>query len=150
MRRRTVWILLAGIAVGIMLRGSFRRPAPEPDDTQVLDGAGTYVDNDALWRTISGDWVSADGRWTLKLADEDRMTLLRDGETAAESALSFAYLCPEPARETELSPEAPQLRGDAGQIVSLIHEAGANGGVLTLKLLRPDGAAETVTFQKSE
>ena len=151
MKCRTVWILLAGVAVGVMLSGFLHRRAAEhePENARPLDGAGTYVDNDALWSRISGDWVSADGHWMLRLEGEDSMTLLLDGETAAKTALSFTYLCPEPARETELSAETPQLRG-GGEIASLTHGAGERGGTLTLELLNPDEKTETVTFQKAE
>ena len=155
MKRRTVWILLAGVVVGVMLSGFLHRRAAErePENVQPLDGAGTYVDNDALWSVISGDWVSADGHWTLKLAGEDSMTLLLDGETAAETALSFAYLCPESARETELFVETPQLNTEGApysEIVSFTHEAGEYDGTLTLELLDPDEKTETVIFQKAE
>ena len=151
MKRRTVWILLAGVVVGVMLSGFLHRRAAEreSENVQPLDGAGTYVDNDALWSVISGDWVSADGHWTLKLEGEDSMTLLLDGETVAETALSFTYLCPEPTRETELTAETPQLRG-GGKIVSLTHEAGEHGGTLALELLNPEEKTETVTFHKAE
>ena len=151
MKRRTVWILLAGVVVGVMLSGFLHRRAAErePENVQPLDGAGTYVDNNALWSMISGDWISIDGHWTLKLEGEDSMTLLLDGETAAETTLSFTYLCPEPARETGLSAEMPQLCG-GGEIVSLTHEAGERGGTLTLELLDTDEKTETVTFQKAE
>lgn len=151
MKRRTVWILLAGAVVGMVLSGLLHRRAAErkPDDTQILDGAGTYVDNDVLWNMISGSWLSADGHWTLKLWGEDSMTLALDGETMLETALSFTYLCPEPPQETELSAETPQLCG-GGEIVSLTHEAGERGGTLTLELLDTDEKTETVTFQKAE
>ena len=151
MKCRTVWILLAGVVVGVMLSGFLHRRAAErePENVQLLDGAGTYAANDALWSMIVGNWVSADGHWALKLEGEDSMTLLLDGETMLETALSFTYLCPEPARETELSAETPQLRG-GGEIVSLTHEAGERGGTLTLELLHTDEKTETVTFQKAE
>ena len=151
MKRRTVWILLAGVIAGVTLWGFLHRcaAAHEPENVQPLDGAGTYVDNDALWSRISGNWISDDGHWVLKLAGENGMTLLLDGETMLETTLSFTYLCPEPVRETELSAETPQLRG-GGEIVSLIHEAGEHGGTLTLELLNADEKTETVTFQKAE
>ena len=150
MRRRTVWILLAGIAVGIAWSEFLHHPAPgdEPDRAQILDGARTYVDNDALWRVISGDWVSADGRWMLILGGEDRMTLLWDGKTVAKSALRFSYLCPEPPQETAFTAENPRLCGIGGEIVSFIHEAGTESGTLILELLNTDEKTETVTFQK--
>lgn len=151
MKRRTVWILLAGVVVGVILSGFLHRRAAEheSENAQPLDGAGTYVDNDTLWSTISGNWISANGHWTLKLEGEDSMTLLLDGEAIAETTLSFTYLCPEPARETELSAETPQLCG-GGEIISLTHEAGERGGTLTLELLDTDEKTETVTFQKAE
>ena len=151
MKRRTVWILLAGVVVGVMLSGFLHRRAAEreAENVQALDGAGTYVDNDALWSRISGDWISSDGHWTLKLEGEDSMTLLLDGETMLETSLSFTYLCPEPARETELSAEKQQLYG-GGEIVTLTHEARERGGTLTLELLDTDEKTETVTFQKAE
>lgn len=150
MRRRTAWILLAGVAAGVAWSEFLHRPAPgyEPDRAQILDGAGTYVDNDALWRVISGDWVSADGRWMLILGGEDRMTLLWDGKTVAESALRFSYLCPEPPQETAFTAENSRLCGIGGKIVAFIYEAGTESGTLTLERLRPDGETETVTFQK--
>ena len=155
MKRRTVWILLAGVVVGVMLSGFLHRRAAErePENAQPLDGAGTYVDNNALWSRISGDWISSDGHWTLKLEGEDSMTLLLDSETVAETSLSFTYLCPEPARETELSAETPQLNtagAPYSKIVSLTHEAGERDGTLTLELLDTDEKTETVTFQKAE
>ena len=151
MNRRTVLILLTGIAVVIMLSRLFDRPAPkqETDGVRILDGSGTYVDNGALWSVISGDWVSADTHWTLTLNGEDRMTLISDGKTVAESALTFSYICPtEPSQATELTAETPQLAGSGGEIVSLTHTAGEGSGTLTLKLLRQGGETETVTFRK--
>ena len=151
MKRRTVWILLAGVVVGVMLSGFLHRRAAEreAENVQPLDGAGTYVNNGALWSRISGDWISSDGHWTLKLEGEDSMTLLLDGETMLETALSFTYLCPEPPQETELSVETPQLCG-GGEIITLTHEAVEHGGTLTLELLHTDEKTETVTFQKAE
>lgn len=156
MKHRMIWILLAGIAAGIMISGLLRRPVPasEPEAIQVLDGTGICVDNDALWRVIAGDWASADARWTLKLDGEDHLTLLLDGEAAAESTLCFSYLCPEPPPETELTVQTPQLYGsdgrETGEIVSLLHKAGAHGGTLTLELLNTDDKTEILTFQKEE
>lgn len=142
--RGAVILMAMALAASLSARGS---PVSE---VQTLDGAGTYVDNDALWCTITGEWTDGSGRWKLTLDGEDRMTLCLDGKTAAESALSFRYLRPEPSQETEFTAASPQLAGTGGEIVSLVHRAGEKGGTLTLELVGPDGSGEAVTLQKIE
>ena len=149
--RRMTWILPLGIVVMIVLIGFFNRLTKyEPDNAQPLDGVGTYVDNNALWRVISGDWVSVDTRWMLTLGREYSMTLISKNKIVAESALSFSYLCPEPSLPTEITVEIPQLCGIDGEIISLIHVAGTERDTLILELSRPNGETEKVTFQKVE
>ncbi len=152
MKRRTLWILLAGVVIGMTLSGLYKHFGTERahGELEVLDGNGSYVDNDALWRVLAGEWSSGDARWTLTLDGDDHMALTFNGKTAAESTLSFAYLRPGDAEETELTIETPTLYAadgtESGEIMSLVHKA--EEGSLTMELSHSDGTTETVTFQK--
>ena len=155
MRLNALGILLTGMMVAVISSGFFCYPAADPEDEKVqeLDGAGTYVDNDALWQSIAGEWSSDDGRWNLTLDGQDCLILRLDGSIAVESTLRFSYLCPEPSRETELTVEIPWMYGrdgtEMGQILSLVHEAGEKS-TLKLELLWPEKEREMVMFQKAE
>lgn len=115
---------------------------------EMLDGRGTYVDNNALLNVITGSWESGDGRYGLTLRDDCGVTLTLDGETVLEGEISFTYLLPEPAEWTELR-LAPCVfqTGDgsvSGEISGLSHEAGDGSGTLVMELA--DGG--TIEFRK--
>ena len=152
MKRRTLWILLAGVVIGMTLSGLYKHFVTERahGELEVLDGNGSYVDNDALWSVLAGEWSSGDARWTLTLDGDDHMMLAFNGETAAESTLSFTYLRPGDVEETEFTVETPTLYAadgmEGGEITSFVHKAAE--GSITMKLSHSDGTTETVTFQK--
>ena len=86
MKRRMVWILLAGILVGITLSGLYKHFATDrimdggdgmenPDAAFLLDGDHTYVDNSALWPVLEGTWESEDGRWQASISEESGIVL---------------------------------------------------------------------------
>ena len=92
MKRRMVWILLAGILVGLALSGLYKHFVTDrimdggngmenPDAAFLLDGDHTYVDNSALWPVLEGTWESEDGRWQATIGEESGIVLRADGET---------------------------------------------------------------------
>ena len=95
MKRRMVWILLAGILVGLALSGSIStlsqtgswtgRRHGNPDAAFLLDGDHTYADNSVLWPVLEGTWESEDGRWQASIGEESGIVLSADGETVLAS-----------------------------------------------------------------
>ena len=96
MKRRMIWILLAGILVGLALSGLYKHFVTDqimdggdgmenPDAASLLDGDHTYVDNSALWPVLEGAWESADGRWQASIGEESGIVLRADGETVLVS-----------------------------------------------------------------
>lgn len=167
MKRRMVWILLAGILVGITFSGLYKHFVTDqimdggngmenPDAAFLLDGDQTYVDNSALWPVLEGTWESEDGRWQASIGEESGIVLRADGETVLASPLYFTYLRPGKVVWTELEVEEHELVTPGGVSLGKIkdfgHEAsdGEGSGTLTLTLERPDGSEETVTFQKTQ
>ena len=167
MKRRMIWILLAGILVGITLSGLYKHFVTDrimdggngmenPDAASLLDGDHTYVDNDALWPVLEGTWESEDGRWQADIGEESGIVLSADGETVLASPLDFTYLRPGKVVWTELEVEERELvtpdAASLGRIKEFGYEAadGEGSGTLTLKLERPDESEETVTFQKTQ
>ena len=165
MKRRMVWILLAGILVGIILSGLYKHFVTDrimdggngmenPDAAFLLDGDRTYADNSALWPVLEGTWEGENGRWQAVIGEESGIVLRADGETVLTSPLYFTYLRPGKADWTELEPEDRALVTPAGaplgEIEDFGHEAGRGegSGTLVLKLERPDDSEKTVTFQK--
>ena len=165
MKRRMIWILLAGILVGLALSGLYKHFVTDrimdggngmenPDAAFLLDGDHTYVDNDALWPVLEGTWESEDGRWQASIGEESGIVLRADGETVLVSLLDFTYLRPGRVVWTELEVEKYELvtpEGvSLGRIADFGHEAsdGEGSGTLELTLERPDESEETVTFQK--
>ena len=79
MKRRMIWILLAGVLVGLTLSGLYKHFVTDqimdrggmenPDVAFPLDGDRTYVDNAVLWSVLAGTWASADGRWQASIRD---------------------------------------------------------------------------------
>ena len=80
MKRRMIWILLAGILVGITLSGLYKHFVTDqimdggngmenPDAAFPLDGDRTYADNFALWPVLEGTWESEDGRWQASIGE---------------------------------------------------------------------------------
>ena len=113
MNRRLIWILLAGILVGLALSGLYKHFVTDrimdggdgmenPDAAFLLDGDHTYVDNDALWPVLEGAWESEDGRWQADIGEESGIVLSADGETVLASPLDFTYLRPGKVVWTEL------------------------------------------------
>ena len=167
MKRRMIWILLAGILVGITLSGLYKHFVTDqimdggngmenPDAAFLLDGDHTYVDNSALWPVLEGTWESEDGRWQASISEESGIVLRADGETVLVSPLYFTYLRPGKVVWTELEVEEHELVTPGGVSLGKIkdfgHDAadGEGSGTLVLKLERPDDSEETVTFQKTQ
>ena len=167
MKRRMIWILLAGILVGITLSGLYKyfvtdrimdggNGMENPDAASLLDGDYTYVDNSALWPVLEGTWESEDGRWQATIGEESGIVLSADGETVLASPLDFTYLRPGKVVWTELEVEKHELVTPGGVLLGKIkdfgHEAadGEGSGMLELTLERPDESEETVTFQKTQ
>ena len=167
MKRRMIWILLAGILVGLALSGLYKHFVTDqimdggdgmenPDAAFLLDGDHTYVDNDALWPVLEGTWESEDGRWQASIGEESGIVLRADGETVLVSPLYFTYLRPGKVVWTELEVEKRELVTPGGVLLGKIkdfgHEAsdGEGSGTLELTLERPDESEETVTFQKTQ
>ena len=167
MKRRMIWILLAGILVGLALSGFYKHFVTDrimdggngmenPDTAFLLDGDHTYVDNSALWPVLEGTWESEDGRWQASISEESGIVLRADGETVVASPLDFTYLRPGKVVWTELEVEKHELVTpdgvSLGRIREFGHEAadGEGSGTRTLKLERPDEGEEMVTFQKTQ
>ena len=167
MKRRMIWILLAGILVGLALSGLYKHFVTDrimdggdgmenPDAASLLDGDHTYVDNSVLWPVLEGTWESEDGRWQADIGEESGIVLRADGETVLVSPLYFTYLRPGKVVWTELEVEKRELVTPGGVLLGKIkdfgHEAsdGEGSGMLELKLERPDESEETVTFQKTQ
>ena len=165
MKRRMIWILLAGILVGITLSGLYKHFVTDrimdggdgmenPDAASLLDGDHTYVDNSALWPVLEGTWESEDGRWQADIGEESGIVLRTDGETVLVSPLDFTYLRPGKVVWTELEVDERELvtpdGASLGRIADFGHEAsdGEDSGTLTLTLT--DGSEGTVTFQKTQ
>ena len=167
MKRRMIWILLAGILVGLALSGLYKHFVTDrimdggdgmenPDAVFPLDGDHTYVDNGALWSMLEGTWESEDGRWQASIGEESGIELRIDGESVLASPLDFTYLRPGKVVWTELEVEERELVTpdgvSLGKIKDFGHEAadGEGSGTLELTLERPDESVETVTFQKTQ
>ena len=167
MKRRMIWILLAGILVGLALSGLYQHFVTDqimdggdgmenPDTAFLLDGDHTYADNSALWPVLEGTWESEDGRWQADIGEESGIVLRADGETVLTAPLHFTYLRPGKVVWTELEPEERELVTPEGVLFGRIkefgHESseGEGSGTLVLKLERPDEGEETVTFQKTQ
>ena len=165
MKRRMVWILLAGILVGLALSRLYKHFVTDrimdggdgmenPDAAFLLDGDHTYVDNDALWPVLEGTWESEGSHWQASIGEESGIVLRADGETVLTSPLHFIYLRPGKVVWTELEVEERELVTPDGVSLGRIREFGhevADGegsATLELTLERPDESEETVTFQK--
>lgn len=166
MKRRMIWILLAGILVGITLSGLYKHFVTDrimdggngmenPDAASLLDGDHTYVDNSVLWPVLEGTWESEDGRWQADIGEESGIVLSADGETVLASPLDFTYLRPGKVVWTEfrldsyalIAPDGTAL----GKIADFCHDAWDGGsGALVFKLIRPDSSEETVTLLKTQ
>ena len=167
MKRRMIWILLAGILVGLAISGLYKHfvtvrimdggnGMENPDAAFLLDGDDTYVDNDALWPVLEGARESADDRWQADIGEESGIVLRADGETVLASPLDFTYLRPGKVVWTELEVEERELvtpdGASLGRIKEFGYEAsdGEGSGTLELTLEQPDESKETVTFQKTQ
>lgn len=166
MKRRMIWILLAGVLVGLTLSGLYKHFVTDqimdrggmenPDVAFPLDGDRTYVDNTVLWSVLVGTWASADGRWQASIREDNGIVLSLDGETVLRAPLYFTYLQPGQIIWTEITLENCTLVTpdgvSLGEIKSFGHEAenGEPSGTLELKLERPDDSEETVTFRKTQ
>ena len=165
MKRRMIWILLAGILVGITLSGLYKHFVTDrimdggngmenPDAAFLLDGDHTYVDNSVLWPVLDGTWESEDGRWQASIGEESGIVLRADGETVLVSPLYFTYLRPGKVVCTELEVEERELVTPEGVLLGRIrdfgHEASDGEGSGTLTLTLTDGSEGTVTFQKTQ
>ena len=160
-----IWILLAGILVGLALSGLYKHFVTDrimdggdgmenPDAASLLDGDYTYVDNSVLWPVLEGTWESEDGRWLASISEESGIVLSADGEAVLVSPLYFTYLRPGKVIWTELEVEEHELVTPEGVLLGRIkdfgHEASDGEGSGTLTLTLTDGSEGTVTFQKTQ
>ena len=167
MKRRMIWILLAGILVGLALSGLYKHFVTDrimdggdgmenPDTVFPLDGDHTYVDNGALWSMLEGTWESADGRRQAIIDEDSGIVLSADGETVLASPLDFTYLRPGKVVWTELEVDERELvtpdGASLGRIKEFGYEAsdGEGSGTLTMTLSLSGGSKETVTLQKAQ
>ena len=166
MKRRMIWILLAGMLVGLTLSGLYKHFVTDrimdrggmenPDVAFPLDGDRTYVDNAVLWSVLAGTWASTDGRWQAIIREDNGIVLSLDGETVLRTPLYFTYLQSGQIIWTEITLENGTLVTpdgvSLGEIKSFGHEAenGEPSGALVLRLERPDDSEETVTFRKTQ
>ena len=165
MKRRMIWILLAGILVGLALSGLYKHFVTDqimdggdgmenPDAAFLLDGDHTYVNNSVLWPMLEGAWESADGRWQADIGEESGIVLRADGETVLTSPLHFTYLRPGKVVWTDLEVEKHELvtpEGvSLGRIADFGHEASDGEGSGTLELTLSGESEETVTLQKAQ
>lgn len=114
MKRRMIWIFLAGALVGIVLSGLYKHFVTDqimdggngmenPDQNLfLLDGDGTYVDNSLLWPVLEGTWESPEDGWQAVISEEDGLTLRLDGETVLETPLDFTYIPRKKIQDTGL------------------------------------------------
>ena len=165
MKRRMIWLLLAGILVGLALSGLYKHFVTDrimdggdgmenPDTVFPLDGDHTYVDNGALWSMLEGTWESADGRRQAIIDEESGIELRIDGESVLSSPLDFTYLQPGKVAWTELEVEERELvmpdGVSLGKIKDFGHEASDGEGSGTLTLTLSGVSEETVTLQKAQ
>lgn len=139
----------------IMDLGGMENPdyAGEPQQPEMLDGDGTYVDNEALLNVIAGTWVSEDERYVLTLQDDCRILLTRKGETVLDGQIYFTYLQPGEVQRTEFSLDSCRLGDDstsaAWEISSLYHESGDDSGRICMEVVYADGSSEMIKFEKA-
>ena len=167
MKRRMIWILLAGILVGLALSGLYKHFVTDrimdggngmenPDAAFLLDGDHTYVDNSALWPVLEGTWESEDGRWQASIGEEDGLTLRLDGETVLETPLDFTYIPRKKIQDTGLMLDNRVLQKadgtELGKILDVYHCAGAgeDSGRLELTADWSEAADKVVELQKVE
>ena len=167
MKRRMIWILLAGILVGITLSGLYKHFVTDrimdggngmenPDAAFLLDGDHTYVDNDALWPVLEGTWESEDGRWQASIGEGSGIVLRADGETVLETPLDFTYIPRKKMQDTGLMlgncvfQKADGM--EPGKILDIYHCAGTGGdsGRLELTVDWSEAADKVVELQKIE
>ena len=129
--------------------GGMENPnATDPEVVHPLDGDFTYVNNGALLQVIVGTWESTDGGYAMTLDDDCHILITRDGETVLDDHIQFIYLQPGKVIHTDFNLDSRELKG-VGQIVSLCHEAGDNGGEILLEVTRADGSSLGIVFQKT-
>ena len=167
MKRRMIWILLAGILVGLALSGLYKHFVTDrimdggngmenPDAAFLLDGDHTHVDNSALWPVLEGTWESEDGRWQASIGEEDGLTLRLDGETVLETPLYFTYIPRKKIQDTGLMLDNRVLQKadgtEWGKILDVYHCAGAgeDSGRLELTVDWSEAADKVVELQKVE
>ncbi len=163
MKRRMLWIFLAGMIIGLAISAAYRHfvtdsimdgggGMEDPEYLEALDGDHTYIDNPALWQILEGAWESADGRWLALIDERSGLELRRGGEIVLRGGLSFTYLQPGRNEQTELYPGSRGLRAqdgsELGDIEYLCHESGEDDGMLCMCLRLPDGTEETIKLQK--
>lgn len=124
-----VFLLRHFVTNQIMDRGGMMNPdyIDEIDDSHILDGDHTYVDNEKLLQVITGTWLSEDGRYAIKLDSDCRITLSLDGEQLLDDHIQFVYLQPGNIQSTEFSLDSCVLQREdgspVGEILSFYHEA---------------------------
>ena len=167
MKRRMIWILLAGILVGLALSGLYKHFVTDqimdggngmenPDAAFLLDGDHTYVDNSALWPVLEGTWESEDGRWQATIGEESGIVLRADGETVLETPLDFTYIPRKKIQDTGLMLDNRVLQKadgtELGKILDVYHCAGAgeDSGRLELTVDWSEAADKVVELQKVE
>ena len=167
MKRRMIWIFLAGALVGIVLSGLYKHFVTDqimdggngmenPDAAFLLDGDHTYVDNSALWPVLEGTWESEDGRWQATIGEESGIVLRADGETVLETPLDFTYIPHKKIQDTGLMLDNCVLQKadgtELGKILDVYHCAGAgeDSGRLELTVDWSEAADKVVELQKVE
>ena len=167
MKRRMIWILLAGILVGLALSGLYKHFVTDqimdggngmenPDAAFPLDGDHTYVDNSILWPVLEGTWESPEDGWQAVISEESGLTLRLDGETILETPLDFIYIPRKKIQDTGLMLDNRVLQKadgtELGRILDFYHcaVAGEDSGRLELTVDWSEAADKMVELQKVE
>lgn len=150
---------MALAAVGILLYKHFvansikdKGGMENPEYTDLLDGDGTYVDNEALLRLVAGTWTSGDGRYVLTFDNDSNVALMLDAETVLESVADFMYLQPGNVERTDFTLRQQTMKHgeDAfGEVVSFCYDSADMNGGMYIETKLHSGKDEIVQFEKS-
>ena len=155
MKRRMIWIFLAGALVGIVLSGLYKHFVTD----QIMDGGNGMENPDQNLFLLDGDGTyveSPEDGWQAVISEEDGLTLRLDGETVLETPLDFTYIPRKKIQDTGLMLDNRVLQKadgtEWGKILDVYHCAGAgeDSGRLELTVDWSEAADKVVELQKVE
>lgn len=146
-RKVVLSIVMLGLLSGIFTGCGLKKVLI---DDHVLDRDGMTDINAPLMEALAGEWVSADGRWSMEINGYD-MKLILEGECVYDKGIVFSFKGEDTNVKTELGVYSMNnaLLDGSMNVVGTIEQFYTENGALYMEVSHEGKDSESITFEKT-